>query len=125
MSTLIQTFSPEVDFCPSCGSLLPSLASTGDVTCLCCKYVVSSKLFDEKVIRYSVEFNSLEGADRAGKKKKTGAVDQADGPVIERKCPKCAHDLMSYAAIQLRSADEGQTVFFTCLKCQYKESENS
>ena len=32
---------------------------------------------------------------------------------------------MSYAAIQLRSADEGQTVFFTCVKCKYKESENS
>jgi DNA-directed RNA polymerase subunit M/transcription elongation factor TFIIS len=27
--------------------------------------------------------------------------------------------------LQLRSADEGQTVFFTCVKCKYKESENS
>jgi len=122
MSTCHQTFSPEVDFCPGCGALLPSLTSTGDVTCVCCKYVVSSKLFDEKVIRYTVEFNSVEGTGRSNKKK---AGDQADGPVIERKCPKCGHDQMSYAAIQLRSADEGQTVFFTCLKCGYKESENS
>jgi len=117
-----QTFSPEVDFCPSCGALLPSLAATGDVVCLACGYTVSSKLFHEKVIRYTVEFNSIEDSGRANKKKKG---DQADGPVVERKCPKCGHDLMSYAAIQLRSADEGQTVFFTCLKCKYKESENS
>jgi len=122
MPALPQTFSPEVDFCPSCGALLPSLAATGDVVCLACGYTVSSKLFHEKVIRYTVEFNSIEDSGRANKKKKG---DQADGPVVERKCPKCGHDLMSYAAIQLRSADEGQTVFFTCLKCKYKESENS
>jgi len=120
--TTIQTFSPEVDFCPSCGSLLPSLTARGDVTCMCCKFVVSSKLFDEKVIQYTVHFNSQENTT---KKKKADEVDHADGPIIERKCPKCGHDLMSYAAIQLRSADEGQTVFFTCLKCKYKESENS
>jgi len=116
-----QTFSPEVDFCPSCGSLLPSLTARGDVTCICCKFVVSSHLFDEKVIQYTVHFNSQENTT----KKKSSELDQADGPIIERKCPKCGHDQMSYAAIQLRSADEGQTVFFTCLKCKYKESENS
>ena len=118
--TKLQTFSPEVDFCPSCGALLPSLTAKGDVTCFCCKHIVSSKLFDEKVIRYTIHFNSQENTV---KKKKDD--ENADGPIIERKCPKCGHDRMSYAAIQLRSADEGQTVFFTCLKCKYKESENS
>ena len=51
--------------------------------------------------------------------------DEADGPIVERNCPKCGYGRMSYAALQLRSADEGQTVFFTCLKCKHKESENS
>ena len=122
MSTL-QTFSPEVDFCPSCGALLPSLSAKGDVVCVVCKFVVPSSLFGEKVVQYVVHFNSQENA--AAKKKRNISGDQADGPVIERKCSKCGHDQMSYAAIQLRSADEGQTVFFTCLKCKYKESENS
>ena len=97
------------------------MSERGDVACVCCKFVVSSSLFDEKVIQYEVHFNSIEST--VTKKKKE--AEQADGPVIERKCPKCGHDKMSYAAIQLRSADEGQTVFFTCLKCKYKESENS
>lgn len=100
---------------------IPGLSERGDVACVCCKFVVSSSLFDEKVIQYEVHFNSIENT--LAKKKKD--ADQAEGPVIERKCPKCGHDKMSYAAIQLRSADEGQTVFFTCLKCKYKESENS
>jgi len=120
--TTLQTFSPEVDFCPSCGALLPGLTAKGDVTCVVCKYVVPCALFDEKISTYIVHFNSQENT-KVRRKKKGG--DQADGPVIERKCPKCGHDQMSYAAIQLRSADEGQTVFFTCLKCKYKESENS
>lgn len=50
---------------------------------------------------------------------------KSDGPVLERKCPKCDNDVMSYAAIQLRSVDEGQTVFYTCTKCKFKETENS
>jgi len=120
--TSLQTFSTEVDFCPSCGAILPGLSETGDVTCVVCKFVVSSILFDARAVKYEIHFNSLEST---APKKKTDDDEEADGPVIERKCPKCGHERMSYAAIQLRSADEGQTVFFTCLKCKYKESENS
>lgn len=47
--TKLQTFSAEVDFCPGCGALLPSLTARGDVKCVCCAFVVSSQLFDEKV----------------------------------------------------------------------------
>jgi len=117
--SLTKTFNPEVDFCPGCGSLLPSLKSAGDVTCLACKFVVVSTLFDDQVIKYTVEFNS---ADAFGKKKKD---ESEDGPVVDRDCPKCDSMKMSYATAQLRSADEGQTVFFTCIKCKYKERENS
>lgn len=44
--------------------------------------------------------------------------DDADGPIVERQCPQCQNDKMSYATLQLRSADEGQTVFYTCTKCK-------
>lgn len=71
---------------------------------------------------YQIRFNKKENME---KKHKSGDVGDVDGPTIERKCPMCGHDEMSYAALQLRSADEGQTVFFTCLKCKFKESENS
>jgi len=112
-------FNPEVDFCPGCGALLPSLEARGDVKCLVCKFTVSSNLYDEKVIQYTVKFNAVQTTKAA--KKEEGE----EGPVIERRCPKCGCEKMSYAAIQLRSADEGQTVFFTCIKCKFKESENS
>lgn len=44
--------------------------------------------------------------------------EKPDGPIVERQCPQCKNDKMSYATLQLRSADEGQTVFFTCTKCK-------
>ena len=59
------------------------------------------------------------------KKKGANKENEAEGPTVDRMCPKCGFDKMSYATLQLRSADEGQTVFFTCLKCKFKESENS
>lgn len=38
---------------------------------------------------------------------------------IKEKCPKCGNDEMVYHTMQLRSADEGQTVFYNCKKCGY------
>lgn len=74
-------------------------------------------------VKYTVHFNKIPT-------KRTQANDQeddeeAEGPVVERKCLKCGNNKMSYATLQLRSADEGQTVFYTCTKCQFKETENS
>jgi DNA-directed RNA polymerase I subunit RPA12 len=48
-----------------------------------------------------------------------------DGATIQEKCPKCDHYEMVFHTAQLRSADEGQTVFYSCVKCGYKYSINS
>ena len=39
---------------------------------------------------------------------------------IERTCPNCSNPEMLYHTKQLRSADEGTTVFYTCPKCGFK-----
>ncbi len=44
--------------------------------------------------------------------------------VIEQTCPNCARKEMRYYAQQLRSADEGTTVFYSCV-CGYKFSTNN
>lgn len=48
-----------------------------------------------------------------------------ENPIVEKICEKCGHDKMSYACRQTRSADEGQTVFYTCLNCKYSIVENA
>lgn len=48
-----------------------------------------------------------------------------EGATIKEKCPQCGHDEMQYHTLQLRSADEGATVFYTCGKCDYRFRTNN
>uniref|UniRef100_A0A182QE25 DNA-directed RNA polymerase subunit n=1 Tax=Anopheles farauti TaxID=69004 RepID=A0A182QE25_9DIPT len=110
-------------FCPDCGSILPLLKMYNKVTCYVCRNEFDSPAFGTMETEYTVHFNSYENkkSDQAKRTEDTAA----DGPIVNRQCPKCGNDQMSYATLQLRSADEGQTVFFTCTKCKFKMSENS
>lgn len=109
------SFATTPGFCPDCGSILPNLKDTGDVECYNCKHKFGPAIFGSMETEYVINFNTYNG----GKVKTKRDVETADGPIVERKCPKCGHEKMSYATLQLRSADEGQTVFFTCLNCRY------
>jgi DNA-directed RNA polymerase I subunit RPA12 len=44
---------------------------------------------------------------------------------IEEPCPKCGNPELYFYTMQLRSVDEGSTVFYECPKCEYKYSINN
>lgn len=61
-----------------------------------------------------------------------GEVDVSKGKKIVRatvdeECPKCRNPTMEYYTMQMRSADEGQTVFYECpnTNCGHKFSVNT
>lgn len=44
---------------------------------------------------------------------------------VAEECPSCKNPTMEFYTMQLRSADEGQTVFYECPKCSHKFSINT
>ncbi|KAF4520927.1 hypothetical protein B566_EDAN008902 [Ephemera danica] len=115
------SFLSDPGFCSKCGSILPLLKSSGGLNCYTCKTSYSAEELDIPTATYVLQFNSVDGLEEKSKK----SSKDADGPTVERKCPRCGNEEMSYSTLQLRSADEGQTVFYTCTKCMFKETENS
>eukprot|EP00252_Welwitschia_mirabilis_P016704 TRINITY_DN3699_c0_g1_i2.p1 TRINITY_DN3699_c0_g1~~TRINITY_DN3699_c0_g1_i2.p1 ORF type:complete len:106 (+),score=17.27 TRINITY_DN3699_c0_g1_i2:104-421(+) len=59
----------------------------------------------------------------ADKKEEENEVQQR--AVVNEECPKCNNPQLEYYTRQLRSADEGQTVFYECPKCRHKFSLNT
>jgi len=45
--------------------------------------------------------------------------------VVNEDCPQCNHPQLEYYTRQLRSADEGQTVFYECPNCHHKFAQNT
>ncbi|TPX74445.1 hypothetical protein CcCBS67573_g04281 [Chytriomyces confervae] len=93
----------------------------------------------QKLLCNAISFDSLEVVTQSSvtafttrpmpKKKNTGDEDSMahlrDGATIKERCPKCDAPEMVFHTAQLRSADEGQTVFYSCVKCGFKEKLNS
>lgn len=48
--------------------------------------------------------------------------DMKNEAVIQVTCPECGRKEVRYSAVQLRSADEGSTIFYTC-DCGHKYVE--
>ncbi|ELU01383.1 hypothetical protein CAPTEDRAFT_211837 [Capitella teleta] len=110
----------DVEFCPECAAILPLPDKREFVTCFCCKFTIPIKDFDGIEIKSKIIFNK-----RKTKNAGLSSEDQAAGPTVDRQCAKCGNDGMTYATRQTRSADEGQTVFYSCPKCGFQESEFS
>ncbi|KAI5190453.1 DNA-directed RNA polymerase I subunit RPA12 [Nematocida sp. AWRm77] len=50
--------------------------------------------------------------------------EETKGIRIKEECPECKSEYLYYYTMQLRSADEGQTVFYQC-DCGYKAKLNT
>lgn len=115
-------------FCTDCGNLLDSVSAKPTLDCQVCTKSYASKQFaDLKVVTKSSEdaFPSALRMKRSVVKTSLNTDELEDGATIKEKCPKCGNEEMQYHTLQLRSADEGATVFYTCTGCGYKFRTNN
>ncbi|KAL0075183.1 hypothetical protein J3Q64DRAFT_1763725 [Phycomyces blakesleeanus] len=113
-------------FCPECGNLLDMAGGDDDIL-LCNQCSFAYKTAGDESTK--VVTTSSERAFQSKLKNKRHLVQQSNQKeaeaMIKEKCPSCGNDEMAYHTMQLRSADEGQTVFYNCKKCGYKYKLNS
>jgi len=125
--TFFSTLSAGSSFCPECGSLLV-LPELNPIVCKACdlhcnyedlpnlEVVTKSRPRDPNpAFQTSTKGGDVEDEERQQRHRAT--VDEA--------CPKCAHPQLEFYTMQLRSADEGQTVFYECPNCAHKFSQNN
>lgn len=117
-------------FCLDCGNLLdnPSTVQGSTMECGSCQAKYDkSKFSNLKVVTVTADdaFPSALKSKRSVVKTILKKDELKEGAIIKEICPKCGNDEMHYHTLQLRSADEGATVFYTCTKCSYKFRTNN
>mmetsp|Transcript_16858 Transcript_16858/g.26196 ORF Transcript_16858/g.26196 Transcript_16858/m.26196 type:complete len:118 (-) Transcript_16858:53-406(-) len=113
-------------FCPKCRATL-IVDGTGTVECQVCEF--ETHLGDLPTL----PSNTTYSADRpvplwAKSDAEQAELKKTSEPVratIEEPCIKCGHEEVGYYTVQLRSVDEGQTVFYECPNCKHTWSINN
>mmetsp|Transcript_19758 Transcript_19758/g.38683 ORF Transcript_19758/g.38683 Transcript_19758/m.38683 type:complete len:133 (-) Transcript_19758:504-902(-) len=122
-------------FCDRCGTLLAT-PDSDVVTCVCCGRTCCYGDLDSRNLRITT-FAETQSDPKWAKRylaRRDGIDDDLDGKFgdasqrraeVDETCPKCGHDKATFYTMQLRSVDEGQTVFYDCLKCAHTWSQNN
>mmetsp|Transcript_31177 Transcript_31177/g.41246 ORF Transcript_31177/g.41246 Transcript_31177/m.41246 type:complete len:117 (+) Transcript_31177:130-480(+) len=111
-------------FCQHCGSIF-DLPDTDNIVCDCCNF--SCKYEDFGMVEMITRSSAKPAPTWLNEVNKVGQKEQVktERATVEEPCPQCGHQELSFYTMQLRSADEGQTVFYECLKCKHKFSVNN
>ncbi|KAL1986339.1 hypothetical protein VTN96DRAFT_6571 [Rasamsonia emersonii] len=113
-------------FCTDCGNLLHE--STGDPNTILVCDVCGARNRD--IVPQTIISESKPNAFPSALRSKRSAVqtltaeDKKTEAIAQHTCAKCGRKEMFFTTAQLRSADEGSTVFYRCV-CGYKETVNN
>mmetsp|Transcript_17369 Transcript_17369/g.24140 ORF Transcript_17369/g.24140 Transcript_17369/m.24140 type:complete len:118 (-) Transcript_17369:123-476(-) len=113
-------------FCPSCRMIL-KISETGDVECTVCSYTSNLNQMNGIPVRITVSkprpvpLWAKSDEEQAALR----SVKETTRATVEEPCVKCGHPEVGFYTVQLRSVDEGQTVFYECPACKHTWSVNN
>lgn len=113
-------------FCTDCGNLLDGSSANGKAILICDVCGASCKDASSKVVVTRSKPTAFPSSLRA-KKSEVQTLTEADmqtDATINQTCEKCGREKVRFYTQQLRSADEGTTVFYTC-ECGHKWNTNN
>ncbi|KAF5361706.1 hypothetical protein D9758_007344 [Tetrapyrgos nigripes] len=108
-------------FCPTCGTLLDLPKDSEEfVLCEQCGHEEPASSYENVEITTTSHPDAFPSALRQKRKTQTKRHDQQDmGTLATEKCPNCGYSQAYSKELQLRSADEGSTIFYTCASCKH------
>ena len=123
-----QLFYRPPNFCLDCGDLLDfEIINNNSVKCQKCG---GETKLDNIKNHYIETYDKYESSKiwmnkLKNKEDKLREEQKNERNIIDEKCPKCGNGQMYYYSMQTRSADEGSTIFYECVKCHYKYNQNN
>ncbi|KAG1746886.1 transcription factor S-II-domain-containing protein [Suillus placidus] len=107
-------------FCPHCGTLLsPPKDDEQTVICEQCSYEEPASSYENIEITTRSHPEAFPSALRQKRKTQTKVHQGKVLPKVSEKCPACGHLEAYYEEKQMRSADEGSTILYTCVSCKH------
>jgi DNA-directed RNA polymerase I subunit RPA12 len=114
-------------FRPSCRAILKVDSSGDDIDCVVCEY--SNNLANLKELPSTTTYSSDRPVPLWAKSdEEQKALQRSSEPTratVEEPCVKCGHGIVGFYTVQMRSVDEGQTVFYECPACKHTWSINN
>lgn len=115
-------------FCTDCGNLLePNMGRKAYLECDVCG--TQNKDTSSKVVVTTSKPSAFPSTLRTRLRSDVQELSEADmqntEATIKQPCEKCGNEEVRFYTQQLRSADEGSTVFYTCPKCNHKWNTNN
>jgi len=119
--------SASANFCPDCKSILDLPDADLILRCPTCKYQMrfGANSSDYEKLSVSTKYSKSGAGPLAASSSSASSTPSFTRAKVKERCPSCNHPEMSFYTMQMRSVDEGQTVFFECNKCGYRYSTNT
>jgi DNA-directed RNA polymerase I subunit RPA12 len=121
------TFEHSSLFCQYCGTFL-DLKKAGKIVCSGCDKVThftngQTLMASHAVVKFPEHKAWMDRLKTKPKQEKSKIGAQR--AEVSEECPKCKFPKMFFWTQQLRSADEGQTVFYECGSCAHRFAVNT